>query len=299
MLQSKNKESLAVIAILLAGILWGVICVFIKGLSAAGLGSPEIAFVRMLVAVLLFTVPTFIKDPKTMKIQLKDIWMFIGMGIVSITLFNYCYFRTVIESGTSVAVVLLYTSPIFIMLIAAVLFREKITGIKIAALVATFIGCILVAGIIGGGARLSGKGLMVGVLAGFFYALYTIFGRYALAKYDSMTVTAWTFIFGLIGTAVLADLPLAFTVLITNGTAVLLTVGIGIVSTIVPYLLYTWGLNYVESGKAGIIVAVEPVVGSLIGMLAYGEPHNIEKIMGLMLVISAIVLLNIPDRSPK
>ncbi len=72
--------------------------------------------------------------------------------------------------------------------------------------------------------------------------------------------------------------------------------GIGIFCTILPYFFYTKGLEGLDSGRAAIIVAVEPLVGSLLGMAVYHEPHTPLKIAGIALILTAIVLLNLPGK---
>ena len=68
--------------------------------------------------------------------------------------------------------------------------------------------------------------------------------------------------------------------------------GIGVVSTVLPYVLYTWGLQRMDSGRAAILVAVEPLVGAVLGMVCYGEPHDLPKLAGIALILAAILLLN-------
>ena len=59
-----------------------------------------------------------------------------------------------------------------------------------------------------------------------------------------------------------------------------------------PYLLYTWGLQRMDSGRAAILVAVEPLVGAVLGMTAYGEPHGPMKLLGIALILAAVLVLN-------
>ena len=173
-----NNRIFPILSILLSGILWGVISIFIRKLSAAGLSAMQICFVRLLFAVPVFTLCAFAFTTERMRIRLRDIWIFIGTGVVSVFLFNYCYFYTIIHSEASVAVVLLYTSPIFVMILSAILFKEKIGAEKIIALAMTFIGCILVSGVTNGTGALRPTVALIGVMSGLFYALYTIFGAF-------------------------------------------------------------------------------------------------------------------------
>ncbi len=290
----RNQKPVA--AVIAAGVLWGVISIFINRLSAAGLDSLQISLVRMAVSALAFTVTAAVTDVKKLKIRLRDIWMFIGTGIVSVVLFNVCYFYTIVHSEASVAVVLLYTSPIFILLISAFLFHERITPKKVAALAMTFGGCVLVAGVLGGGVSLTPFVFMTGLGSGLFYALYTIFGRFALARYDTVTVTAYTFIFGFLGSLPLGKAGRVAAILRQDPELIIWCLGLGIICAVLPYFLYTWGLQRMESGKAAILVAVEPLVGAVVGMTVYHESHSPLKLCGIVLILGAIILLNLNDK---
>lgn len=272
---------------ILAGILWGLISIFLKSLTVAGLSSLQVLFLRGFVSAILVLIIILIRNPKYLKIELKDLWMFIGTGVVSLTFFSLCYFKTILEVGTSIAVILLYTSPIFILFFSRILFKEKFTLLKILALLLTFAGCILVSGI-GGGKGLSLKGFIIGLGAGLGYGLYSIFSRYALKKYDSLTVTFYTFLFSSI-----SILPFCkpFEILTCiNVKLVLLLIGIALFCTVLPYIFYTVGLSGLETGKAAILVTVEPLVGTLIGFLLWKEEVSVIKIIGILLIFVAIVL---------
>ena len=224
--------------------------------------------------------------------------MFIGTGIISVSLFNICYFYTIINSEASLAVVLLYTSPVFVVLISAVLFKEKITLNKIIALILSFAGCVFTAGILGG-IKVRPFIIVTGVASGLFYALYSIFGKFALKKYNTYTVTAYTFIFGLIGDIFISKPNETLSIIVNNPASVLWCLGLGIISTVLPYFFYTKGLENLESGKAAILVAVEPLVGSVIGMTFLNESHNVLKITGVFLILISIILLNIKFNEVK
>ena len=230
-----------------AGVLWGTISVFLKNLSSSGLSLIQITACRAVFSSFFLFVYFFVKDKSLLKIKLKDIWMFVGTGVVSLTFFSLCYFSTILESGASIAVILLYTSPIFILLLSAILFKEKITKIKLFALILTFVGCIFVTGI-GGENHLSAKGLFIGLCAGFGYALYSIFSRFALEKYKPLTVTFYTFVFSSISL-----LPFCNVVEICSSfseKSLLFLIGIALICTVLPYIFYTFGLSGLETGKA-------------------------------------------------
>lgn len=283
----KHKGSFQIIT---ASILWGVISLFVRRLSVWGFDPMQIAFVRMTTAAVMLTLFALFRDKSRMKIKLRDIWMFAGTGIISIVLFNCCYFYGLIHGEASVAVVLLYTSPIFIMIFSRIIFKDKITASKIIALIMTIVGCVLVSGAIGSGHSVSAIVFTAGICSGLFYGLYSIFGKFALEKYDSLTVTVYTFIFGAIGSLPFSRPVDTVKLAVSSPEVILLCIGIGLISTLLPYYLYTEGLRYTEPSRAGILAAVEPMAGALIGITLFGESHNILKLSGIVLILIALIV---------
>lgn len=286
----------ATLCVLGAGTLWGCISLFVRALDAAGLSAMEISGVRMTVGALGMLVVILVVDRSLLRIRLRDIWLFIGTGVVSVTLFNVCYFTCIDLSEASIAVVLLYTSPIWVMLMSAVFFRERITGRKVAALCLTFVGCILVAGILGGAVHLTPIALATGVASGFFYATYSIFGRVALERYDTLIITFYTFFFGMLASLALGDPAHTLAVAEADPGLVAWYIGLGVFCTIAPYLLYTTGLKHLETSRAAILATVEPLVGSLLGIFAYGESTGALKMLGMAFILGAVVLVNTKSR---
>lgn len=283
----------ATLSVLGAGSLWGIISIFIRQLNSAGLTALQISAIRNVIAAVVVFLWLGIANRELLRIRLRDIWYFIGTGIISMALFNWCYFTVIEISQASVAVVLLYTSPIFIMILSAILFREKITGRKVVALGMTFAGCVLVAGLLGGSYTLSPMVILLGLGSGLFYGLYTIFGSVALRRYDTRTVTAYTFLFATIGTTPICHPGQVAQAVSVRPSALIWCLGMALVSTMAPYLLYTWGLSHMSNGRAAILVTVEPLVGALLGILAYHEPANPTKLLGMVLIFGAVILLNL------
>lgn len=284
---------MAAFLVLIAGILWGLIGVFVRRLNDTGFSSMDIVAIRAVSTALLLFLFLFIYDKNMLKIKLKDIWCFVGTGILSIVFFNYCYFKAITMTSLSVAAVLLYTAPAIVMILSAVLFKEKITSIKIVSIIATIFGCVLVTGIMGDTNSLSASGILVGLGAGLGYALYSIFSRYALERgYHSFTITFYTFLFAIFGTVPLSDIEFVVGECASIKT-VLFCLLFGLLSTVVPYITYTRGLKDIENSKASIIASIEPVTATLLGVIAYSESLSITQIFGVILVIGAIVICNL------
>jgi len=296
---TRMTKTRATLCVLAAGALWGCISLFVRHLSAAGLSSGDIAAVRLAVGALGMLVVILVVDRKLLRIRLRDLWMFVGTGIVSITFFNLCYFTCITMSEASIAVVLLYTSPIFVMLMSALFFKERVTKRKVAALALTFIGCTLVAGVLGGTVALPPAALAAGIASGFFYATYSIFGRKALERYDSLTITFYTFAVGTLASPFTSDLPGLVARTAADPSLIAWYAGLGVFCTIAPYLLYTVGLKHLEPSKAAIFATMEPLVGSLLGIFAYGESTGPLKITGMALILASVLLANTDESAPE
>ena len=196
-------------------------------------------------------------------------------------------------TSLSVAAILLYTAPAIVMVLSYFLFREKLTKRKLLALGMTFIGCVLVTGILSETGSVSAGGILVGMGAGLGYALYSIFSRYALEKgYASLTITFYTFLIAAIASCFLTDMGKVAQVATDGAGNLLFCLAFGVLCTVAPYLTYTLGLQYVENGKASIIASIEPVTATLLGVILFHEDLTISGVLGIVLVLAALALCN-------
>lgn len=292
------RKSYAMIAA--AGVLWGLLSLFFKVLSAVGMTAPQAVGVRTAVAACALWLYLAVRDPAALRLKSpKHLWYFVGTGMVSLAFFNSCYFACIERATIGVAALLLYTAPAFVMLFSAVLFGERLTARKLAALVLAVAGCGLATGAFEGRLSLSLTALLFGLGSGVGYALYTIFGKYALRDYSSTTITAYTLLFAALGVAPFAQPVQALRLAVSSPAALLAALMAGVLCTVAPYLLYTRGLARVDAGRASILASIEPVVAALVGVLFFHEGLRADKLAGMALVLGAIALLNLPAREQK
>lgn len=289
----EKKGYLGDILIIIAGLFWGSMGIFVRHLNDLGFSSIQVACLRLTTAGILFALILLIKDRKGFKIALRDIPLFLALGLVSILFFTCCYFTAIRLMTMSTAAILLYTSPIWVMVLAIIFLKEKFTIQKLIALILAFAGCILVSGF---GGKVTVMGILVGLGSGLGYGLYSIFGTFALKKYSPYTVTCYTFLIAGLGSIFVAD-PVDLVSKISaveNKPAlfgfVLLT---AVVTAVIPFLLYTLGLNMTTAGKAAVLATVEPAAATLFGFFVMKETVGPVAVAGILLVFAAIIVLSL------
>lgn len=291
-MDSKGNSKLGTALIILAGCFWGSMGIFVRKLGTYGFSAIQIVSIRITLAALIFSLVLLVKDRRGFKISAKDIPLFLGLGFGSILFFTICYFTAITMMPLSTAAILLYTSPVWIMLMSIFFFHEKLDRRKLIALALAFAGCVLVSGISGEGMTVTG--LLIGLGSGIGYGLYSILGKVALRKYSSYTVTTYTFIFAAVGSWIIsqpADMMGKFSSAPDLGFLIFFCFLTALITAVIPFLSYTLGLESVEASKAGIIATIEPMVATLIGILVFAEKLTVMSGTGILLILASVVIL--------
>lgn len=286
-----------ILLIVIGAGLWGTISWYVKHLSEFGFTPMEIVILRAWSTAIILVPFLIITNRNQLKLKAwTDIKYFIGTGIFSIIFFNFCMFTAIELTTIPVATSLLYTGPAFVTILSWMLFKEQLTKIKIIALFSTLIGTCLVAGIAGSSLQnLHITGVLFGLGSGFGYALYSIFSKYALQKYSSLTVTTFTFIVAAV--ALIPFFPYQEKItLLMNPAPLLLAIGLGFLPTALAYIFYTYGLQFVEASKASILSTIEPVVATFIGIMVFTEPLSIVQFAGMLAIIGAVLLTQFSNK---
>lgn len=284
-------KKLAPLWIALAGILWGMMGIFVRRFNAYGVEAMSVVFIRALLTAVLTAAVCAVYDAKLLKIKLKDIWIFAGAGIVSMVFFNYCYFSAINLMSLSAAAILLYTSPVFVTLFSAVIFKEKITLKKVISIILSIVGLAFVTGIIGGGTGITAGGIVYGICSAVGYGLYSIFNRFAINRgYSALTMVCWSFLFAAVCSVFLADLSAVGSMISANIMMLPFSVLFAVLISVIPYFLYSIGLKGTENGKAAVIASIEPVAATVLGIFLYKEYLSLFSVIGIILVFSAMLL---------
>lgn len=286
--ESNKKAPLFVLS---AGVLWGIIGIFSNVLSKGGMSPLQITESRCAVSAVCLFFYLLATDREKLKINIRDIWMFVGTGVCSIAFFNICYFTCINLTSLSTAAILLYTSPCFVMVLSCIIFKEKLTRLKLIALIVAFTGCAAVSGVFSAEMKITAFGLLVGLGSGLGYGLYSIFGRFALKKYTSLTIIFYTFLIAAVFLMPLCSVTQMAQITASNILLPVNMVLLGAGSTMTPFLLYTKGLSMMDSGRASVLAFAEPLTATAVSALVFGERLTAISITGICLILFGVFLL--------
>lgn len=288
-----SYKNLGYLMVLLAASIWSTLGIFGKIAFQEGLKPLELMFYRSALAtIILFLFIQFFKKDK-IHIDKKDIFFFLLYGTLSVGIFYLLYFSSILHLKVGVASALLYTSPLFVVILSRFLFKELLTLPKLLALFFTLLGVTLLSEFfpIRNLNLLSTKGVLYGLGSGFTYALYTIFGKKALSKYSPITLMFYTLFFGSVTLGIF--LLLRGEILHNSFTAkaIISIIMLSILTTIIAYYFYVEGLKRIEASKASIISTVEPVIAWLLAYIVLKESLNYYEGLGFFLILFGALLV--------
>lgn len=273
------------LAISTAAVLWGLIGPVSRLALGEGLAPLEVALFRAALAWFPFAIQALWK--REIVVRPRDFFLYIPFGLVGISLFYASYQLSIERNGAALASVLLYTAPIWVVLFAPLILRERLTARKLLAVFLALAGVSLVSGL--GTLSLDPLGLLFGLISGFSYALYYLFGKRFLAGHP----TARVFFFAL-PVGGLALLPLVqFHPKTALAWGALLF--LAFFSTYGAYSAYFAGLRRLPAGRAAILATLEPVVASLVAHFWWKETFAIPQAAGAFFILFASLLGSLGD----
>ena len=288
---------------IVSGAMWGSAGIFVRKLTELGMNSYTVVSVRVVLAVLILAVWLGIYDKDLLKIKLKDLWIFVAGGVVGMFGLNLCYNFAISELSLSLAAVLLSLSPVFVLFMAAILFKEKITSKKVICMTIAIAGCVLASGVLEAAStmRWSIKGIIVGTIGAFFYGLYGIISKTAMERgYHAFTTTFYCLFMVMLVVIPLTNWKLVTNVVVANPVKMSVFLVIhSLCTSVLPYVLYTFSIRYIDAGMASILASGEPVAAMIFGVIFFSEIPTVLSVVGIVLVIVALALLSMPDKKRR
>ena len=279
------------VAISLAAIMWGVAATVAKSFFNKAYEPLILVQMRVTLSFAVLFIFFLSSNRSLLTFKLKDIPHFLIVGILGVAGSNYFYYAAIKESNVSTSILVQYTAPIMVMMYTVLVQKEKLTKYKLTALILSMGGIVLAIGaynpeIIQG----TMKGIIFALLAAVSFSIFNISGKSLTKKYS-----IWTGLIYLLGSATLfwSVINTPLDIVKANYTVEDWKVFglIALISILVPYSLYYYGLKHIQSSKAIIVSTLEPVVAIISEWLFLNGRMGPVQIFGALCVITAIVIL--------
>lgn len=280
----------AVLYVVLAGLFWGSSGLFVLALSPYGVTSAQMTAVRATVSLLFMSLFLFFYDRRLFRVSLRELPLLFGVGC-GLYFTGFLYFTSMQMTSVPTAVMLMYTAPVFVAVYSLLFLGEKMTPAKGASILLVMLGCVLVSGVIGG-FTYNAMGILIGLGAGVAYSAYNIFTKYEMRRsIHPLTVTFYAYVLMVLFSLPAADFGGTLSVVSEAPQTLLLMVGMGACTTIIPYFLYTLGIRELPAGTTASLAVVEPVAATLYSVLFLSERLRWDSLCGVLLVVFAVLLL--------
>lgn len=281
----------AFVYIVLAGLLWGTSGIFVHYLAPYGFSSLQMTFVRALVSFLCLGTYALIRDRSIFRVTWKQLLLCIGVG-AGIFLTASCYFTSMQMTSVSTAVVLMYTAPVYVTVISVLFMGERMSKLKLIAVICIMIGCVLVSGVVTG-LKFDLMGIIIGVFSGIAYAAYNILTKLALQQgCKPATTTVYSFAaMAVIAALVCQPGQIADYAAAAPTVTVPLLVGMGICTCVMPYVLYTLSMKELSAGTASALGIIEPMAATVYSVVLFREELDIFSGAGIVLILISVFLL--------
>lgn len=290
-LEDTPARTLGYAQVLGAAALWATLGLFYTGfIDVYSMPPLGVAFYRATLGFAILLLALAIVCPAWLRIAGRDLPFFALFGLLGVAAFYITYVYAIYLTGMAVAVVLMYTAPAWVALIAWRLFGEGLGWIKLTAVGLAFVGCALVARAWDPSqVRLNLAGVLCGLGAGLTYGLYTIFNKMAVRRYPPWTVMLYALGFG---AAFLLPLqsaatfrPLRQPMLVV--WLLVLTLG----PTLGAALLHAMSLQRLPASVVSIVATLEPAIATVLAWFFLGERLGVDQILGGVLILAAVLLL--------
>jgi drug/metabolite transporter, DME family len=305
-LSEQKRRGRGVLLVLAAATLWGTLgTIYTLASERYGLTPLTIVFWRAALAAIgvgagmLVLAVARREGLRAFKIRRRDLPLFLAFGLLGGTAFFLLYVYAVLLVGVAVAVVLLYTSPVFVALMAWRFLGEGFGWRKGVALTLTLAGAVLVSQVLNSEVRLDALGLLCALASALAYALYSILGKRAMSLgYAIPTTLLYVYGTGALGLLIAALLtePAPLLAMGADAGAWSVLLMLATVQTLGALGLYISGLRLLQAGVAGIVATFELVVASALAVVVLNEPVGWMQLSGGGLILGAVLLLGLGER---
>jgi drug/metabolite transporter (DMT)-like permease len=288
-----KQARLGYLYVSLAAILFAISGTSAKYLFNDGITAFQLIQMRTTLAFAGLLIWLCLKDPELLKISIKSLPYFIGLGVFGIGSAQFFYLLAISKINVAAAILLHYTGPVFVALYVVFVQRQKLRFNTALAILGTMVGCFLVVGAYNLHIfALNRAGIIAGVLAAVSFAVYSILSEYGMRRYTPWAVLLYGMLFAALIWNSLHP-PLEAFLHRYSPFQWGLILFIGICGTIFPFGLYFEGIKRIKPTHASITATLEPISAGVIAAVFLGEVLVTLQIIGGLIVIVSIIILQL------
>jgi len=232
---------------------------------------------------------------RRLRLSIPDVRDACLIGVLGVAASNYFYYLAIQRTNVATAIIVQYTAPIWVLIYAVARRQQAPTSRRVGAVALALAGIALVIGVFGTSLlRLDTIGILAGLLAAFSFAFYNIGGHNILTRHDR-----WTVLLYITGSASLFWLvinpPWKIAGAHYSSAQWLFLLFFSLLSVLLAFSFYFGGLQHLEPTRAIVVSCLEPVFSIVIAAFALGEIMRPLQMAGILFVLAAIVVVQLPD----
>lgn len=275
------------ICLILSALIYGIAPMLAKIAYMGGVNGMTLTFLRtFLMLPLLFVL--MLARGRSFRLNKKELFDIIILGVVGGSFSIISLYAAYDYISTGLATTLHFIYPLIIVVVSALIYREKITNMKLAAVMLVTLGIFLFVDLNTAADKI---GVILAVLSGVFYSFYVIYMDHSgLDKMDYVKLTFYLMIIMSAGTFIFGAATKSIVFNEMSGTAWVFAVIISFLITIGAIPLFQAGVRYEGASTAGIVSALEPITTIILGALFLGETMGLVQYLGGAMIILGVVL---------
>ena len=234
---------------------------------------------------------------RSLKLPVADLGKCFLLGVLGVAASNYFYYFAIQKTNVATAIILQYTAPVWVLLYMAARGLQKPSAKRVLAVGLAVVGSALAIGVIGTGRfRMNAIGVVAAILAAFSFAFYNVAGHGILARYDRWKVLLWTLLAASVFW-VIVNPPWKILGAHYSGAQWIFLLVFSLISVLAPFTFYFAGLQHLEPTRAIVASCLEPVFSIIIAAIVLGEILRPLQTLGIIIVLIAIVIVQMPDQT--
>jgi drug/metabolite transporter (DMT)-like permease len=263
---------------------------------------------RTTISLLVLAPILLLRRPSSLRVRGTHLLQFFLLGIVGLAASNYFYYLAIDRTSVATAIVLQYVAPVWVLFYMLARRLQRPTIQRILGVALAVAGCAFAVGEIAmqtnfpwlglSGVRFNAVGVIAAELAAISFAFYNVYAQYLLQTYQRWTVLVYA-LFGAATFWIVLNPPWKIVAQHYSVGQWAFMAVFSMTSMLIPFSFYFAGLQHLDPTRAIVTSCLEPVWAILLTAILLGELVSPIQVVGMVIVLSATVLIQRPDQSHR